>query len=221
MRRERALAACPVSPDLEQLDRQAKELLRGIHVGDVDVIAELRITIPNRSTPLRRSWLARSSCSHEATAHCVRFHPCVFSISSIRTTLPWSSSYSVFDHENAQRYRTQVADIVVSACQRLFINIGKDKGFPKMDAQQLHARLHQLHTELQQIESVDADERRALQQLMADIHEILEKEEGPPIQKYGQLSERLRNNIAQLEASHPTVTMLMGQVIDALAKMGI
>lgn len=90
-----------------------------------------------------------------------------------------------------------------------------------MDAQQLHARLHQLHTELQQIESVDADERRALQQLMADIHEILEKEEGPPIQKYGQLSERLRNNIAQLEASHPTVTMLMGQVIDALAKMGI
>ena len=90
-----------------------------------------------------------------------------------------------------------------------------------MDAQQLHARLDQLHKELQQIESVDADERRALQQLMADIHEILEKEEGHPIQKYRQLSERLRDNVAQLEASHPTVTMLMGQVIDTLAKMGI
>ena len=90
-----------------------------------------------------------------------------------------------------------------------------------MDAQHLHARLQRLHKELSQIESVDAHEKRALQQLMADIHEILEREEGHPIQKYGQLSERLRDNIAQLEASHPTVTMLMGQVIDTLAKMGI
>ena len=90
-----------------------------------------------------------------------------------------------------------------------------------MDAQHLHARLQQLHKELSQIESVDAYERKALQQLMADIHEILEREEGHPIQKYGQLSERLRDNVAQLEASHPTVTMLMGQVIDTLAKMGI
>ena len=90
-----------------------------------------------------------------------------------------------------------------------------------MDAQHLHARLRQLHEALQQIESVDTDERRALQQLMADIHEILEKEEGQPIQKYSQLSERLRDNVAQLEASHPTVTMLMGQVIDTLANMGI
>ena len=90
-----------------------------------------------------------------------------------------------------------------------------------MDAQHLHARLQQLHKELSQIESVDTYERSALQLLMADIHEILEREEGHPIQKYGQLSERLKDNVAQLEASHPTVTMLMGQVIDTLAKMGI
>ena len=90
-----------------------------------------------------------------------------------------------------------------------------------MDAQHLHTRLQRLHNELSQIESVDDHERRALQQLMADIQEILEREEGHAIQKYGQLSERLRDNIAQLEASHPTVTLLMGQVIDTLAKMGI
>jgi hypothetical protein len=35
-----------------------------------------------------------------------------------------------------------------------------------MDAQHLHAGLRELHKELRQIESVDADERRALQQLM-------------------------------------------------------
>ena len=32
----------PVRPDLEQLHRQAKELLRAIHAGDADAIAELR-----------------------------------------------------------------------------------------------------------------------------------------------------------------------------------
>src|SRR5262245_2794229 len=32
----------PVRPDLEQLHRQAKELLRAIHAGDPDAIAELR-----------------------------------------------------------------------------------------------------------------------------------------------------------------------------------
>ena len=90
-----------------------------------------------------------------------------------------------------------------------------------MDTQHLHARLQQLHKELQHIESVDSDERRALQQLVADIKEILEREETDATEEYGQLSERLKDNLARLEASHPTVTMLTGQVIDILAKMGI
>ena len=36
----------PVRPDLEQLQRQAKELLRAIHGGDADAIAELRAHHP-------------------------------------------------------------------------------------------------------------------------------------------------------------------------------
>jgi hypothetical protein len=32
----------PVRPDLEQLHRQAKELLRAMHVGDANAIAQLR-----------------------------------------------------------------------------------------------------------------------------------------------------------------------------------
>jgi hypothetical protein len=32
----------PVRPDLEQLHRQAKELLRAIHAGEADAVAELR-----------------------------------------------------------------------------------------------------------------------------------------------------------------------------------
>lgn len=90
-----------------------------------------------------------------------------------------------------------------------------------MDTQHLYERLQQLHKELQGIESVDAKERRALQQLMADIQELQERGEEDAVQKYHRLSERLKDNVALLEASHPTATMLMGQVIDTLAKMGI
>ena len=41
----------PVRPDLEQLHRQAKELLRAIHTGDTDAIAELREQHPESIEP--------------------------------------------------------------------------------------------------------------------------------------------------------------------------
>ena len=41
----------PVRPDLEQLHRQAKELLRAIHAGDADAIAELREQHPASIEP--------------------------------------------------------------------------------------------------------------------------------------------------------------------------
>lgn len=41
----------PVRPDLEQLQRQAKELLRAIHAGDASAIAELRERYPNPMDP--------------------------------------------------------------------------------------------------------------------------------------------------------------------------
>ena len=41
----------PVRPDLEQLQRQAKELLRAIHAGDTNAIAELREHHPESIAP--------------------------------------------------------------------------------------------------------------------------------------------------------------------------
>jgi ankyrin repeat protein len=41
----------PVRPDLEQLHRQAKELLRAIHAGDADAVAELREHHPDAIDP--------------------------------------------------------------------------------------------------------------------------------------------------------------------------
>ena len=41
----------PVRPDLEQLQRQAKELLRAIHAGDASAIAEFREHHPESIDP--------------------------------------------------------------------------------------------------------------------------------------------------------------------------
>ena len=90
-----------------------------------------------------------------------------------------------------------------------------------MNRQDLDEKLQQLHSELQQVESVDDAERELLQQLMVDIQELLEDKEGDPGERYKRVGEGLRESIERLEARHPTATMLMGQTIDMLAKMGI
>lgn len=90
-----------------------------------------------------------------------------------------------------------------------------------MDKEQLHSTLEQLHDELQQIESVDESERQLLRQLMADIRKLTRSENSDQLRAPEGLVEGLTEGIEHFEASHPQATMLMGQVIDALAKMGI
>ena len=90
-----------------------------------------------------------------------------------------------------------------------------------MDKQNLHDRIEQLHRELQEIESIDQSERQTLDQLIADIRKLQEQSEGHTPLEYSRLRDRLKESVARLEASHPTVTLVMGRVIDQLAKMGI
>lgn len=90
-----------------------------------------------------------------------------------------------------------------------------------MDKQQFDRTLEQLHDELQQIESVDETERQLLRQLMSDIRKLTRSEDSDQLHAPERLVEGLTEGIERFEASHPQATMLMGQVIDALAKMGI
>ena len=89
-----------------------------------------------------------------------------------------------------------------------------------MDKERLQTTLEQLHGELQQIESVDENERQILQKLMSDINKLVEAGDSDQ-QHVARLDEGLREGIERFEASHPRATMLMGQVVDALAKIGI
>jgi hypothetical protein len=90
-----------------------------------------------------------------------------------------------------------------------------------MDKQQLQPRLEELHNELKQIDSVDDEERQVLQKLIGDINKLIEAGDIDQHHVYDRLGEGLRQGIERFEASHPRATMLMGQVIDALAKIGI
>ena len=89
-----------------------------------------------------------------------------------------------------------------------------------MDKQTLRGQLQELHAELQQVESLDVNERKMLQNLARDVQEVLRRDDGRT-HHYNSLGDQLREAVAQVEASHPRVTMLMRQVIDQLAYMGI
>jgi uncharacterized protein DUF4404 len=111
--------------------------------------------------------------------------------------------------------------------QRLVEIIGVDReydncngGPQRMDKEALQRELKQLHAELQRIHTADPNDREMLGKLATDIRRILGQEE-IEADHYKSLRERLREAVAQFEASHPSTTMLMRQLIDQLAYMGI
>jgi hypothetical protein len=89
-----------------------------------------------------------------------------------------------------------------------------------MNNEQLRAQLEQLHAELQQADAIDPQQREMLRARANDIEQLLKREEIKP-HHYTGLGERLSEDVAQLEASHPQITLLMGRVIDSLAYLGI
>jgi DNA repair exonuclease SbcCD ATPase subunit len=89
-----------------------------------------------------------------------------------------------------------------------------------MDHQKLRSDLRKLHSELRTINSVDEEEQRMLRLLESDIEELLSR--GDEDLKRDQDSrQQLSEALARVEASHPGVTMLMRQMVDSLAYLGI
>ena len=89
-----------------------------------------------------------------------------------------------------------------------------------MDKQQLHEKLQQLHAELDQVEGSEGNEREILQRVASEIQDLLARQE-EGAEHYRDLGERLKEAVAQLEASHPEATLRIRQMIDQLAYMGI
>lgn len=82
--------------------------------------------------------------------------------------------------------------------------------------EKLRQSLEELHTELEQAQSLDDETRKLLQHLMQDIQSIL-RSSSP--KQYASLDKRLRDAIQQLEESHPSLVLTIGRVLDHLAQV--
>ncbi|HEU4769237.1 MAG TPA: DUF4404 family protein [Pyrinomonadaceae bacterium] len=89
-----------------------------------------------------------------------------------------------------------------------------------MKTEELRSQLEKLHNELRQSHALDLQQRELLQTLADEIQALLKKDE---IQRhhYTSLSQRLNDAVAELEASHPQITLWMRQTIDSLGYLGI
>ena len=89
-----------------------------------------------------------------------------------------------------------------------------------MKNEELRSQLEKLHNELHQSPAIDLQQRELLQTLGDEIQALLKIDD---IQQhhYTSLSERLNDAVAELEASHPQITLLMRQAIDSLAYLGV
>ena len=89
-----------------------------------------------------------------------------------------------------------------------------------MKNEELRTQLEKLHDQLHQADSLDLQQRELLQTLADEIQVLLKRDENQR-HHYTSLSERLNDAVAELEASHPQITLLMRQAIDSLAYLGI
>jgi len=90
-----------------------------------------------------------------------------------------------------------------------------------MKKKHLHKAIQELHTELKRTQPADDHVRGHIERLILEI-EMLRQEPGEiPSHRYQQFLERLRESVQHFEASHLSLTLAVGRVIDALSNMGI
>jgi predicted nucleic acid-binding Zn-ribbon protein len=90
-----------------------------------------------------------------------------------------------------------------------------------MDAIELRKLIEQLQIEIQKAKTVNEKDQEMLVQLDSEIHELLGRIEGKEVHIHPTTIKRLEDNLSHFEASHPTLTMVISQVLDALSSIGI
>lgn len=90
-----------------------------------------------------------------------------------------------------------------------------------MEKQKLEELLNELHSELGRAQAVDEDSRATLRQLAKEIQEILKRSEAERADRYRSLLARLNDAVMQFEGTHPSLTLAIAQVINALVDIGV
>lgn len=92
------------------------------------------------------------------------------------------------------------------------------------ERKKLKATVDQLHTELGSMENVDEEIRQLLQGTMEDIHLILDQDRQPEADagsQHASVVKRLSAAARHYEDQHPTLSGILGSMIDTLSNMGI
>lgn len=90
--------------------------------------------------------------------------------------------------------------------------------------EKLKAALAQLHAELERIEGAGPQQRALLRGALADIQTALESPSGgppPTAAEQASIRERLTTAAKHFEETHPTLSGMVGSLIDALGRMGV
>ena len=85
----------------------------------------------------------------------------------------------------------------------------------------LEDSLHNLHEELKNTKEVDENSKTILQEIMKDIHNILEHSEETISEEHANLVERLKNSATEFEVSHPELAGAINIVINSFSNIGV
>ena len=101
--------------------------------------------------------------------------------------------------------------------RRIHIGQGSDNGMEKEKLQQLISRLH---LELSSAESVDEKSRALLQKLTQDIQSLAAAPDSLADDR-ASATGQLEEVALKFETDHPKLSMALGELADALGKIGI
>ena len=87
--------------------------------------------------------------------------------------------------------------------------------------QELNELLEQLHSEIENTETVDEKGQELLRDIGTDIQDLLDRSEGKHMKVEESTIERLEDTIEYLEISHPTLTAILTRVLDTLGGAGV
>ncbi|MBW7930002.1 MAG: DUF4404 family protein [Gammaproteobacteria bacterium] len=90
-----------------------------------------------------------------------------------------------------------------------------------MDKDRLQSLLAELHQELGRTDTLDADSRRLLLQVLEDARVLASRDPGASDEPDANGLAALQEAALELQSSHPRLALLAGQVADSLAKLGI
>jgi hypothetical protein len=89
-----------------------------------------------------------------------------------------------------------------------------------MPRERLRQLVASLHEELERTPRVDAEGRQLLRELTGDIEELV-GHDAPVAAHRDSAAERVETAALRLEAEHPRLAGILGEIVDALGRLGI